>query len=34
MASLPPVPFLSELAKTMRLPYGHKKRREKKEKGD
>jgi lycopene beta-cyclase len=33
MASLPPVPFLSELAKTMGLPYSHTSRREKKEKG-
>ena len=33
VASLPPVPFLSELAKTMRLPYGHKTKREKKGKG-
>ena len=33
VASLPSVPFLSELAKTMRLPYGHKTKREKKGKG-
>jgi lycopene beta-cyclase len=33
MASLPPVPFLIELAKTVGLPYGHEKRRGKKEKG-
>lgn len=28
MASLPPVPFLSELAKTVGLPYGHKWKKE------
>jgi lycopene beta-cyclase len=33
MASLPPVPFLSELAKTVGLSYGNRTRRGKKEKG-
>jgi hypothetical protein len=34
MASLPPVPFLRELAKTVGLSYGNRTKKGKKEKGE